>query len=347
MRSLRVLAGALLVLLGATGAAAETTETVVIGVRVDGRPFAWQAEDKPDTYRGYLVDLCRDATTRAGYHYDPVPVTAAEREAVLAGKFEVKGKRLDLLCDPTTITLRRLDVLEDKAIFSPIIFVANGSFVRHKIYDNRKPCVIGARGEARPACRQGPAKDKDGKEIQTVVAPQGLVCAPAFGGADPPVEYFVAGYVIGTTAASTLDMALVRQEIRLAKGQTVCTDEAQDHRTGVKAFCGNALHFYFGDLDIIQTYGNLLREAGGKCDLDRAERPLSYEPYALLVPSTRADFRAKFVAAVYEIFNDKTAAGLFDAYFPDHDKSTALDMLFRINSIPSLRPAPAPPAGGR
>ena len=62
-----------------------------------------------------------------------------------------------------------------------------------------------------------------------------------------------------------------------------------------------------------------------------------YEPYALLVPSQDPKFRAKFVAAVHEIFADGTAAGRFAHHFPGLQRSTALTMLYRINSIPSHR----------
>ena len=71
-------------LLGAPPLRAGTTpEVVTIGVRQDARPFAWQADDNPGTYRGYLVDICTDAATRAGFRFRLVPVDATARERIL------------------------------------------------------------------------------------------------------------------------------------------------------------------------------------------------------------------------------------------------------------------------
>lgn len=321
---------------------AAAADPVVIGVRTDARPFAWQADDSAGTFRGYLVDMCADAATRAGYHFDQVPVSANQRAAVLDGKFEVDGLPLDVLCDPTTISLARLDRLGATATFSPIVFVANGSFVKHGAFENRQPCRIGATDETRPACTLVPAPTAKDAEATKVAAPAGLDCAPKLA-ADG--SYFVAARVVGTTAEDTLARAQRLKQLALKPGESLCTVVVADHRDGVRRFCANAFHYYFGDIDIIEAYRDLTVEEGRSCDLARSDRPLSYEPYALLVTSEDALFRARFTAAVYEMFSDGTAAGLFDAYFPDHAKSTALDMLFRINSIPGLRTRnPARPA---
>jgi hypothetical protein len=322
--------------------------TVVIGVRTDTRPFAWQAEDNADTYRGFLVDICFDATTRAGYHFETVPIDATRREAVLAGDFVVDGRPIDLLCDPTTITLARLDVLaglaQPGAAFTPIVFVANGSYVRHASFENRQPCVVGAKAgpggaeaETRPACATEAAAGAPG--ARTVVLPKDLDC-------DKPdaSQYFVAGSVVGTTARATVRRAARLGQLNLKPGQALCLAEAPSHEAGVTAFCDNAYHFYFGDLDIIQARRQQRADAGGGCDLAAAERPLSYEPYALLVASSDAAFRARFITMVYEMFSDGSAAGLFDAHFPGHGKSNALGLLFRINSVPGLRAAERPAA---
>ena len=186
--------------------------------------------------------------------------------------------------------------------------------------------------ELRPACTTEPGKDGEAE----VVLPPGC-------GDRSTQEYFVAANVVGTTARATIERAVRLKQIRLDPGQAVCSREAADHRVGVQDFCRNASHFYFGDLDIIQARRQVLAELGVACDLAPAERPLSYEPYALLVTSDDATFRARFIAMVYEMFSDGSAAGIFDAYFPGYGKSNALGLLFRINSIPGLRPAPTDP----
>ena len=141
-------------LLGAPPLRAGTTpEVVTIGVRQDARPFAWQADDNPGTYRGYLVDICTDAATRAGFRFRLVPVDATARERILDGDFAVAADggpvALDLLCDPTTITLARLerfasDPATEHAVFTPIVFVTNGTYVRHGAKANQAACVVGA-----------------------------------------------------------------------------------------------------------------------------------------------------------------------------------------------------------
>ena len=164
---------------GPVGVAAEpaadvaraTGSSVTIAVRKDAPPFAWQSAEHDATFGGYLVDICRDATTRAGFHYDLQPIDAAARERVLEGDYTLSiGQRrvpIDLLCDPTTITLQRLDVLAlhhpdaRHAIFSPILFVANGSYVEHAAPENRSPCgvapaeVEGFAGAATRGVRRG------------------------------------------------------------------------------------------------------------------------------------------------------------------------------------------------
>jgi hypothetical protein len=326
---------------------------VTIGVRQDARPFAWQADDNAATFRGYLVDLCIDATTRAGFRFRLLPVDAAQRDRILEGRgFEAEvapgGAReaIDLLCDPTTLTLGRLETFArdpetSHAVFSPIVFVANGSYVRHDGKENQAACKVGATDEAgaaiHPACWTRSRLGAKGEAIEEVVLPDKIACsAPRGGGAQ---EYFVAATVVGTTARATIERAARLDQLDLGAGQRVCTVLVRDHRAGVRSFCRNDFHFYFGDLDIIQAYRTLARQEGVDCDLARAERPLSYEPYALLLPSRSTEYRAKFIAALYEIFSDGTAASRFDAYFPDHAKSSALGLLYRINSIPGLRSA--------
>ena len=348
-------------LLGAPPLRAGTTpEVVTIGVRQDARPFAWQADDNPGTYRGYLVDICTDAATRAGFRFRLVPVDATARERILDGDFAVAADggpvALDLLCDPTTITLARLerfagDPATEHAVFTPIVFVTNGTYVRHGAKANQAACVVGAiestEAPIHAACwtREAP----DGK--RQAVLPDHIACTARSAGADPakPDEYLIAASLVGSTAAAAIDRAVRMDQLGLAANQRLCVVQVRDHGAGVRSFCRNDFHLYFGDLDIIQAYRAIAEQEGPDCDLARVERPLSYEPYALLVPSRSAEFRARLIAAVYEIFSDGTAASRFDAYFPGHGKSDALALLYRINSIPGLRSLerqPERPGGG-
>jgi hypothetical protein len=339
----------------------------VIGVRKDARPFAWQESGLENTYRGYLVDICQDAVTRAGYHYDQEGISARQREAILDGRFTVPREEgegsvtIDLLCDPTTITLARLDRFAgdpatQHGIFSPIVFLANGSYVQHKDAANMRGCPVEGAGEA-AASEVGageeeapflppPASDPPPAGGCAALFPPGFdPSAPGacLGPAGPATSYRVAGYVVGATALNAIERAVRTGVIRLGAGEKLCPRAAASHSEGVRDFCANRYHYYFGDLDIIDAYRPGGPEvAAGSCDMVRAERALSYEPYALLISSADPAFRARVFAAIYEIFADGTAAGRFAHHFAGHTPSSALRMLFRINSIPRI---PMPETG--
>lgn len=83
--------------------ATQRAEEVTIGVRDDARPFIWWDPDTKE-YLGFFWDVCTEAVQRAGYRFHEVKVEAGKRADFLitgAGDF-------DLLCDPTTITLKRM-----------------------------------------------------------------------------------------------------------------------------------------------------------------------------------------------------------------------------------------------
>ena len=113
MRTLMILAA---LLASATNAAAATLERVretgvfTIAYRADARPYSYRNERGEPA--GYVVDLCREvaaAVTRSiGSHVKAsyVVVPADQR-------FEaVRGGRADILCDPSTVTLERREIVD-------------------------------------------------------------------------------------------------------------------------------------------------------------------------------------------------------------------------------------------
>ena len=318
----------------APGFAAEPT--VVIGVREDAPPFAWQDEET-SAFRGYLNDLCVEGATRAGFHFQQVRVTAGQRTGVIAGNPTIEADEgeatLDLLCDPTTISLSRLQRLiqsgGETLTFSPIVFVANGSYVSK---DNLAPTAdLAIRN------RDGEAEFEKRTGANLWVAD--CVCLPS---KDDPscqrdVGYFRAAYVTGTTAKHNIRQAVTRDRLGIA-GTRVCPVEMPSHRAMVRALCAGEtpdVQYAFGDTDIAQFFGKQ-----SACEMRPADHPLSYEPYALLVSDHTPGFRPRFIAALYEMFSDQTVAGRFGTYFPGLTKSSALAMLFRINSVPGMRDLP-------
>lgn len=86
-------------------ARAETLDSgeIRIGVREDARPFIWRDQDTKG-YLGFFWDICTEAVQRAGYHFSEEGVDAKKRAAFL----KTGDGDYDLLCDPTTITLKRM-----------------------------------------------------------------------------------------------------------------------------------------------------------------------------------------------------------------------------------------------
>jgi len=144
-----------------------------LGVRCDAPPFSYVdvpnggtcdaavlAANEP---RGYMVDLCVQALKRLGRRYDFVPVTAKTRLASLAGTREdaaagkgESGGTVDILCEPTTINLTRID---GGYGFSQIVFLSGTSYLY-------RPDVAVARGSGRIDIRylrgttaEGPANE--------------------------------------------------------------------------------------------------------------------------------------------------------------------------------------------
>ncbi|GFE49011.1 hypothetical protein So717_07640 [Roseobacter cerasinus] len=135
----------LIAFLTASSTAFASTDDVRIAMRVDTPPFV-SRDPSSGAYVGYFYDVCTEAVTRAGYQFTEHPISAADRNEFL--KFG--SGNFDLVCDPTTITLARMNNFSDdqdigtppetqksvsgaKALdFSQIIFVANGGFASVK-----------------------------------------------------------------------------------------------------------------------------------------------------------------------------------------------------------------------
>lgn len=296
------------------------TPIIRIGVRTDARPFAWH-DPSTGAFSGFLVDLCTSAVTRAGFPFRQVPVDATQRAEIL----RTKETDLDLLCDPTTISLARLDFfvhppMADRLRFSPIVFVANGVWVRNP----------------------------DAKLRPLSAPPKGVTCLPdaptrgagAEGQGEAP-SYLTAGFVVGTTAEALLGRLLRENKLDLAKYEAICPVVQTSHVDGIKDFCAGKLAYYFGDLDIVRETANDLVARGmvESCEFDHTPVPISYEPYALIVTDRTAGFRSRFIASLYAVFSEQfsdssTVDHFFDLHFGNLEKSPFLDALFRINRLP-------------
>jgi ABC-type amino acid transport substrate-binding protein len=313
------LALSLVFALASFAAAAADKSTIVMGVRIDAPPFAWR-DDLNDSYLGYLVDICVDAAARANYPVVQVPIDATQRLTFFRGK----RPDIDLLCDPTTITLGRMGdfaALDAKLglEFTPIVFVANGGYVENP--------VAAATPASGGGCVAGPAAATQAKAKPSEVV--GTTELPSDAGD------VAAGFVTGTTGQQVLADAIRRRALKLDAAKAVCPVEFRTHWDAARAFCAGKLRYYFGDQDILRSVIAMIRSSE-TCDVaaDLPPRPLSYEPYALVVTARTPGFRQDFVKALYEVFHHRTAAARFATNFPGRAMSPPLEALFSINQIP-------------
>jgi hypothetical protein len=137
-----------------------------MGVREDVPPFVWR-DPLSDEFRGFFWDICTAALVRAGYVFETVTIETEQRTDLLkTGNFckqslaegetcpEADLETVDLLCDPTTITLERMKLFAlgnghfaepqgtpaeplsqerlQRFVFSPVLFLANGAYIRLK-----------------------------------------------------------------------------------------------------------------------------------------------------------------------------------------------------------------------
>ena len=242
---------------------------IVIGVRVDTPPFAWQ--DANGGYLGFLVDLCFAAVARTDYPLGrPVPVDAARRREILRGE----GEQVDVLCDPTTMTLARIDELRAHTDmeFSPIVFVANGSYV------------------VQPDAAKGRLAGTDAANCLPQPAAPSETAEPA-----PDPVWLAAGFVLGTTGEQVVRDAMRAEALKLKPGEAVCPVEMPTHWDAAKAFCAGELHYYFGDQDILRSVladdgagtGRLPEGAGCVAAQLRALRAGALEPARGVPPGFR------------------------------------------------------------
>ncbi len=338
-----------------------TGPLIEIAIREDAAPFAWveQKGDEPASYHGFLWKVCLNAVDRAHYRYNVTKINAEQRKQLLTdGHFQVEGisdrKQVNLLCDPTTITLARLRNFDDPQSgandleFSPIVFIANGSYVRKfgapplverkpgmsvdkfcsEQLSKRPPFVPGQFEMPVPPHNKATwSTREDGKRRWWLPRlwprPQPRP--------DNPTPYEIWGYVEGTTIGDEVDGAIGRVNDRV-----ICPEILKSHQEAAWKFCAGGLHRYFGDIELIKAALATQRKmSGNSCAADLSQSGQgTYEPYAFVLSSAhgRGEFPERFSKELYSMFEDGTIDRIFLRHFVR--KSEYLDILFRINSVP-------------
>lgn len=327
MRSLLLLAFLVASPVILVAAHAEEPPTITIGVRIDAPPFAWHDAEN-DSYLGFLVDLCVDAVARAGFPAILEPITPQDRQEFFLGQMP----EIDLLCDPTTISLARMRDFAALPVelgleFTQIVFVANGAYLEHRGANDWDPAWTEGTLD-RSGCAAPELRPESG--AQETDAPQG-------GAQEGEAALLGAGFVRGTTGAEVLAESLRTKAIARHEKNAICPVEFATHRDAGRAFCDGHLRYYFGDQDILRSVVDAYRAGPLGCAFDGkiAPRPLSYEPYAFVVTARTPGFRQAFSRALYEVFHHETATARFHGNFRGHAMSSFLETLFRLNKIPA------------
>lgn len=270
-------------------------EPVRIGVRSDARPFVHL--DDAGGHAGFLYDLCVAAVDGTGRDAVLVEVEADDRFRLL----EPSEDQIDLLCDPTTITVERAGTYD----FTPIVFIANATFLRKR-------------------------------ERAHLTGEQ----AAAAGCAVPPGSTGVAaGWLRGSTSAGAMEAARRWGVIRLRDDEVICPVEVDRHAVGIARVCDpeGDLSFYFGDGDILAAHVEDFEGDGG-CRATFGTGFLTYEPYAFAVTDRLPGFRLELQQALYGVFRTAAVAESYAAHFGGRTPPDALEKLFLMYRIPQGEP---------
>ncbi|WP_372574430.1 transporter substrate-binding domain-containing protein [Ruegeria jejuensis] len=336
-----------------------TSGPVTIGVRTDAPPFVWR-NDQTGSYVGFFYDICTLAVKRAGYMFEEKDVDATKRKAF----FEGNGGNYNLLCDPTTVTLERLrHFIDRKGLshlqFSPILFVANGSYMSldasqptdKGFFDvrdedkNKENCERLIDATWTPPSGKPPEQEKScgeyfgdpfsGTKLKNCLSSK-IQLRPS-----PPDPMRITtgeiwGYVKGATIKDHVD-AVAQDQWDDGEGKLICEKSLDTHKQAVELFCTGHLARYYGDLDIIRAAISEYVKTGKPCSYtEPPEQERTYEPYALVLSSSELhpDFPERFVHSLYGMFYDGTVQKLYEVNFPGTTPTTYLDKLFQINQVP-------------
>ncbi|WP_299817616.1 transporter substrate-binding domain-containing protein [uncultured Roseibium sp.] len=324
-------------------------ETVRIAARDDARPFIWK-DAETGHYLGFFWDICTEAVQRAGFRFETESIDATQRSAFLSSGTE----HIDLLCDPTTITLQRMRNFTQAGggqashlVFSPIIFVANGTHavqrfgregwgwgeIPENIQNDEDPCTALKERPLSGGEETEPPEDDDSKKAEK---PWITFFPPKNDGAENSTFEF-RGYVEGTTIGKKVELEAKLRSSGDKTGPVICTSPMKSHHDAAKAFCEGRMSRYYGDADIVRASISAYRaKPGVSCLNSYTIAPGgTYEPYAFVASSRNvSEFPELLAFSLYSMFSDGTMERLYKGHFPETQKSQHLNTLFGVNAIP-------------
>lgn len=315
---------------------------ITIGVREDARPYVWVEKD-PETGRplpkGYLWDVCALLTVNAGLTFTVASITADERSRFLEGE----RTDIDLLCDPTTVTLKRLTEFASLNLrFLPIFHLANSAFLeRIPVEDKDEPtwwarCIARDEPEAEAAASQaGKSQDKDKPSCLRL----SLQKERTDFGQDAKEVSTLHVAVEGTTSAHAL------------RASPECSDNPgagerclfeKSHEDAAIRFCKSTTRIrYHGDVELILAAvrhwdeTNPKRNSETPCVPERSLDPGGYEPYAFVISTKLTDLDRRLTLELYRMANEGRLGSILGSHFPCATISPDLESLFRILSVPA------------
>ncbi len=297
------LARSLAIMLAAwsVGAPPAVAADLVIGVRADAPPFSYLAmpqskkrstEDSPPTgsgevYTGYMANICASVLARMSKDRQ---FSVEWREVSAQGRFdELKTGRIDILCDPATITPERLS--HAGVIVSPPVYLSGvgRAVVTRDEWAGHWPCIGPVVGIVKgttagfaisnmaanfgfgetfsPIVQAHPDPDK---VVLTDDERQSLTRCPGAVASYPGDVGKLAPY-----AAAELDQT--------DPASAVVVRSYPDYESLAKALCSGEIYYSAGDLEIISLSLTTYKALHPGCQAQPEEEVFSEERYAIFV----------------------------------------------------------------
>lgn len=306
--------------------AALAENPVTVGYRSQAEPFVYVDEETGDR-AGFLYEICEEILETSGLEYEWVEVNAGDRLDALRSEEDSKQSdgmqetvKIDMLCDPLTITLDRAKTV----LFSPVVFISGGSYLQVEYITPPTSTVVEApygKYAASAAYQKG---RKDAESIEILRAFDGTELDRASQGdlrilnaaelderrqidvddcdnlPAGKVGSIRIGVLKNSTSSQVISNALSAETPFLNPNiwETVCYHPVDTHEEGISKLCqgkpvgdGYPITYYFGDRDIISKYLQKYRASsnGAKGDsianlcehISLSNRFFSIEPYGL------------------------------------------------------------------
>jgi ABC-type amino acid transport substrate-binding protein len=366
-------------LIGALAAAQVQGESIKMAVRSDARPFIWK-NAASGMYLGFFWDICTKAVQRAGHQIELVEINSEQRGTILrSGTPEI-----DLLCDPTTITLQRMQNFSAKGQapdldFSQIVFVANSSFVRPERGHNRleNEAALPHSAPESPTCadifswvefkrnpdgakqlhewaRTAPALPKTATATDESKQAKGFwdwlqqnVSFTLPEAVEDEAANQKRYQIWGYVEGTTIgDDLEMRQSVLSQNDTTVCTRGFKSHREAASELCNGALSRYYGDVDIVRAALAEFSARNEKDCLADLSTLLTgaYEPYAFVVSSRNVSTLPEDLRLA---LYGMFADGTIDRIFAGHFQETQISEYLRtLFRINSIRTGLTPDTAG-